>query len=241
MPEAILVTGFLGAGKSALVARLRAALPEREVLEGDGSAVVDADAARGPIVAVADAANLGDCLGDPLVGPLVSAQIRTAGLVVLTRTDLVPAAPARAALAGLGEMQVVEVGPGDLPPGLARRIASLPPAPPGPPGPTATPPVPMAEWRYTGRAEVPETALEALLADRPEGLYRLSGTVRCGRHGVEVEVVGRLRQTRPVPTPAETSLAAVGIRARFRPNRMALRFSDAVAARGWLTGLFGHR
>ncbi len=235
MPGIIKVTGFLGAGKSALAERLRAALPGCEIVEaGGGDAPV---AAPGPVVAVADAANLSGCLGDALIGPLVGAQLRAAGLVVLSRTDLVPATAALDALAGVTGAPVVEAPPGDLPAGLAARIAALPVEPDGEP----TAPVAFAEWRYAGPATIREDALEALLQKRPPGLYRLSGQVRTGKGGIEVEAVGRLRQTRPIPEPAETVLVAIGPRARFRPDRMALAFSDAVASASWLSGLFGHR
>ena len=236
----ITVAGFLGAGKSALAARLREALPGRAVVEAGGGDLPSAGAA-GPVVAVADAANLPGCLGDTLVGPLVAAQLRAAGLVVLSRTDLVPAGPALDALAGVTDAPVVEAPPGDLPAGLAERIGALGGAQnPGPAGPPAAP-VRFAEWRYAGPATIRAPALEALLERRPPGLYRLSGLVRGGNGGFEVETVGRLRQTRPIPQPAETVLLAVGPRGRFRPDRMALAFSDAVATAGWLSGLFGHR
>lgn len=235
MTEPILVTGFLGAGKSALAARLRAALPERQILEADGRAVPDS-LGLGSVVAVADAANLPACLADALVGPLVAAQIRAAGMVLVCRTDLVPAAPALDALAGLTGAPAVETAPGPLPPGLAERIAALRPRPPN-----LAVVVDFAEWQYAGPAKLTEKSVERLLANRPEGLYRLSGVVRCGRLGVEVEVAGRLRQTRPVPLPGESSLRAVGPAKRFRPDQMALRFSEAAADRGWLAGLFGHR
>lgn len=230
-----MVTGFLGAGKSALARRLRAALPGLPVIEAAAGAGALPLAAT---VAVADAANLGACLADPLIGPAVAAPIRTAGLVALSRTDLVPAAPALCALRSLTDAPIVEVPYGDLPDGLATRIAALPPSPSA----TAIPEdLALAEWRYAGPAEIPESALDALLADRPEGAYRIAGKVRCGRHGVSIEVVGRLRQTLAIPLPAETVLAVSGPRARFRPDRMAVAFSEAVAARGWLGGLFGYR
>lgn len=230
---AIVVTGFLGAGKSALADRVRACLDE-PVEEVDGRAVPPGGC---PAVAVADAANLAACLDDTVIGPLVEAQIGAAGLVVLTRTDIVDAAPAMAALARITDAPVVEVPPGPLPEGLAARLGDLPPGPPA----RSAAPVAFAEWRYAGPAGLGEKALEALLAGRPGGLYRLSGRVRSGRAGIEVEVAGRLRQTRAVPAPAETALVAIGPKARFRPDEMALRFSEAVAAGGWLAGLFGHR
>ena len=157
--------------------------------------------------------------------------------MALSRTDVVPAAPALAALAGVTRAPVVETPPGALPAGLAARIAALPVAPAGP----ATPSVAFAEWRYAGPATIREAALDGLLGKRPPGLYRLTGQVRTGKGGIEVESVGRLRQTRAIPQPDETWIVALGPRARFRPDRMALAFSDAVAAGGWLSGLFGHR
>lgn len=241
MPGTITVAGFLGAGKSALAARLREALPGRAIVEAGGGDLPAAEGATGAVVAVADAANLPGCLGDALVGPLVAAQLRAAGLVVLSRTDLVPAGPALDALAGVTDAPVVEAPPGDLPAGLVERIGALGGAQnPCPAGPPAAP-VRFAEWRYAGPATIREPALEALLEARPPGLYRLSGRVRSGKIGFEVEAVGRLRQTRPILQPAETLLVAIGPHARFRPDRMALAFSDAVASAGWLSGLFGHR
>lgn len=236
MPRTITVTGFFGAGKSALAGRLRAVLPDHEIVETGGGDVPWEPS--GPVIAVADAANLSVCLGDTLLGPLVSAQIASAGLVALCRTDLVPGGPALAALSTVTDAPVVETPPGALPDGLGERLAALEAAPALSAAPAR---VAFAEWRYAGPATIREPALEALLEKRPPGLYRLWGRVRTGKGGVEVQTVGRLRQTLPIDEPEETMLVAIGPRARLRPDRMGHAFSEAVAAGGWLSGLFGHR
>ena len=80
------VTGYLGAGKSAIAARLRELRPQDDIRETDGLAH---PAEAGPfddLVTAVDAKHAVFHLDD---SPVCRAQIEAAGAIVLTKTDLV--------------------------------------------------------------------------------------------------------------------------------------------------------
>lgn len=84
------VTGYLGAGKSTVLERLRALRPSDELVETDGLAH-PAESARGvarldDLICAVDAKHAVFHLDDSAV---CRAQIATAGAIVLTKTDLV--------------------------------------------------------------------------------------------------------------------------------------------------------
>ena len=64
------------------------------------------------IVTLADAANLAALLRDPEIGVQVRGQLAVADLVVLTKTDLVPAEPARELVAGITGASITEAAHG---------------------------------------------------------------------------------------------------------------------------------
>ena len=203
------------------------------------AAVAEPEMVLTGIVTLADAVNLVRTLSDPLIGAQVAAQVRAATLVVLTRSDLVDGTPAVAALTGLTDALVLDAPFGAVSPALIldapEQLAHEGPAD------TADHAKDYASWSYAGPATLTMDALDAMLAARPKGVYRLKGCVRVGNAGVEMHVVGRSRQTREVPVPTETRLVAIGLRALFRDAEMAEVFSDAVAASAYQLGSFGYR
>ncbi len=239
----ILITGYPGAGKSRLIDWLgdpgdRAVA----IVEAHGLSDLsdEADAARTAhrpvraIIALADAVNLQATLQSDHSGPFTRAQIAGANLIVLSRTDVIDAAAARAALSAITQAPVIDrpdltwdsIDNLDRSPGTeALDIAS----------PAAT------EWSYAGPAQLRARDIDEILEQRPAGLYRVSGMIRTESGAVEVEIAGRVRQTRPVEDPGETCLSGLS------PGRIADRrsidlwFTEAVASSAHLMGGFSYR
>lgn len=229
MVERLIVTGFLGAGKSALVGHL-AGLTPWEPIEG-GALTVPVGETR--IIAAVDAANLALQLGDTLTGDLVQAQIRSAGTLVITRSDLVDPAPAAAALAQITDAPQIVAPRGKVDPGAlvteARAVGAAPDLSDN-----------FSTWAYRGGAALRLDAAEAMVAVRPAGIYRMSGEILLTDGGLSVEITGRQRETRRIAPPAETRLRAVGAVARFDIRSMDIAFAEAAAA-SQRTGIFGYR
>ncbi len=245
----VIVSGFLGAGKSRIVATLARA---SETLAGpDRARIIEADALCDPVtgahglspgaevvvVTAADAVNLEACLDDATCAPLITTQLRAADCVALTRTDAVDSSGARAALATLVDAPVIDAA--EAPITLEAVLAGRRPRA------AAGDPVDMrnafCSWNYRGPAILEPTPAAELLRDRPAGVYRLSGLARTGSAGIDLQVFGRGRQTQTVAQPDETWITAIGPRAVFRPRAMDWAFSQAVAASAYLTGMISCR
>lgn len=230
----ILVTGFLGAGKSRVCAGLRAC--GIAAIEADGLTTGAAEVARHAlrgVVAVADGANLERQIADPVIAPLVRAQLAGADLVAVSRTDAVGDGPMDLAR-GLTDAPVVaapfgQIDAASLPRQQAGSIASMD----------------LREgwvtWSYRGGATLSVAHAEALLEERPNGVYRIAGVVRTGTGGLEVEVIGRARQTTPAAAPEETVLRALGPSGVFRQAAMDALFSEKVADSMTASGLYSYR
>lgn len=225
----IWITGFLGAGKSTLAHALReqgVQTHETSGLETPPDGVY--------CIAVADAANLPQCLGDPLFAPLLREQIGMAGLIAVSRGDVIDPAPTIEAVRQITSKTIVEAPGGALDPGLLAGIElssgtqmDLTPR--------------FAHWSYEGPSTLRLETAERLLEKRPDGLYRLSGTIRVEKGTLEVEIAGQVRQTRKLRAEGPTCLSGYGPRDRFRPAEMALSFAEAVSDSAARRGLFGYR
>lgn len=167
------------------------------------------------IVAMADAANISERLEDRLIGAQVAAQLRAADLVLVTKTDLAPLAPAAAAIARLTAAPVLAAPRGAVPVDLllerpdaaapeTRRAAEH----------HADHGHAYSSWSTTGGA-VERDALKALFAAPPPGLYRFKGRLRLtDGGGVEAQLVGRTWELIPAETD-ETRAVAIGLAAAF--------------------------
>ncbi|MEM6621606.1 MAG: hypothetical protein AAF674_05210 [Pseudomonadota bacterium] len=227
--SAVQVTGYLGAGKSTLAAHLSA-----EGLVTNEVPALMAPAAGTPVIAVVDAANLITCLADPLVAPLIRAQVTGAGLVVVSRGDIIDAGPAVSVAKELTTCPVLKAPMGQVEPAHADSLSI---------STTATPmdlTDQFARWDYEGPAKLRPEALEQLMAERPAGTYRMWGTALTTKGTVAVEIAGQVRQTASTDD-AETRLSAVGPRNVFRPENMALAFAEAASKSAFMAGMFGHR
>lgn len=233
----VLVTGFLGAGKSTIAKHLSSA--------GDASPVEVSGLLTGgsfdrsnwvprSVICAVDAANLQAQLDDPQLQGLVRAQIAEADLLVLTRTDLVEAAPALNLLKALTDTDIIAEPFGKVPsdalPLVRTREWSA---------------VDLTDqftsWSYDGPAKITPENAEAFLADRPAGVYRLCGVASSGTKGLELELAGRVRQTKPLKKAASTHLTALGLKRRFHVHDIDAVFSEKVAASVSRASLFGYR
>lgn len=235
-PPQILITGFLGAGKSALAAHLRTHTgATASVIEVNG--LCTPDPSPGPvqaIVAVADAANLPTTLADALVGHLISAQIRMADVVVVTRSDATDPQPTVDAVKKLTDSPVLivphgKIDPADLPPHQAKPRPNI----------ELTPQ--FQHWEHSGRVTFKAEQAETLLERRPKGIYRIWGQVRTDVGGLDLQLAGRVRQITKVDRPDDTHLQALGPKTAFKRFQMDGLFSEYAAASAHLSGLFSHR
>ena len=228
----IIVSGFLGAGKTRLI----------EALSGQGLTLVEADGLAGPgtvgpVVTVADGVNLPACLADADLSPLIRHQIEAANLVVISRGDVADISQARTALSELTAAPILETAAID---DLHEAISNLAREPVRT---TCTPSIDrdFATWTYQGPAVLTAEALEQFLAARPKGAYRIEGKARGAAGGIDVQVFGRGRQTARIDQPAETRLTARGLKSRLRPLDMDLAFSEAVVASSYRRGVIACR
>lgn len=217
------VTGFLGAGKTRVVAALQdAGIAAQEL---DGRVAPDGLV---PALAVVDAVNLTTQLDTPEIAPLVRAQIRAAGQIVISRGDIVDPAPARAAVQSITSAPI-----GDAP--------ALPDADAAPIFDTMDMTGQFAVWTYDGPAQLLADRLDDMLARRPAGIYRMAGTVLTDKGPVEIQIAGRVRQTTRAPEATATRLRALGLKTEFRKTAMDLLFGEEVTAASYAAGRFGHR
>lgn len=230
----ILITGFLGAGKTRLAKTLTDGdtwdpIELAGTIDPLESAEYRTDA---PLICVADAANLRTVLKTPALGPLVEHQLRCADLVLLSRTDIVDDGPALDLVVAITDAPVVR---------NADQIVevSTPARKDFQPMNVASPS--FTFWQYRGPLVLQPEQAERLSEARPKACYRLSGIVQTGTGGLEIEIAGRFRQTRPVADPGETLLSGIGLSAQFRQMDMDVLLSELAsdaAARRWI---FNHR
>ena len=230
----IVVSGFLGAGKSHLVTRLQSL--GASCVEKDGVDPMTSRDLAVPVVTVVDGANFSACLQDPDIAPLIQAQVAAASVVLISRADVADVSSARAALSEFVNVPVIVGEDADL----GSVLADLSPKPLSMAKGDA-PTVACSTWTYEGSAVLTQDALDAFLAARPKGAYRIEGRVRGASKGIEVQVFGRGRQTSGTEQPADTSLKARGLASRFRPSDMDLAFSEAVIASSYRRGVIACR
>lgn len=215
------VTGYLGAGKSRVIAALADAGIAAQELDGrmapDGLI---------PALAVVDAVNFQAHLDHPVVGPLVRAQIRAATQIVISRGDVVDPAPARTAVQALTKAPIGDASPdAEVAPVFEAMDLSGQ----------------FAEWTYDGPATLRADRLDAMLERRPKGIYRLAGVALTDKGPVEIQIAGRVRQTTKIEEADVTILRAIGLKSDFRKTEMDLLFGEEVSAGLGASGRFSYR
>ena len=238
----IVITGFLGTGKSALAEHLRNELAGPEapsVMEVPGLRTCHPELSQCPpwggiVLATVDAANLETMIADEVTGGLVAAQIASADAIVLTRSDIVEPDTAWAILAGLSDAPVLVAPFGRIDPG------ALPEAQ-GRAAPQVDLTAEFTEWSYRGPAMLSAEQAEVFLEKRSRGVYRIRGHALTAQGGLDLQLSGRVRQIAPIDAPDETCLTALGPKVRFRRSDMDVLFSECAAASAQRAGIFSWR
>lgn len=240
----IIVSGFLGAGKTRLIETISASnqvsqqpdavnqISEAIFIEASGLQHPDFEASKFDdgddvrIVTVVDAANLIACLADEEMSDLIEQQILAADCVVLARADVVNPAEARAKVAAITQVPIIDYG---ITPTMLVAILGAGKAPISDVS-SACPDLSgsYATWSYSGPGILTAEAIDNFLVERPRGAFRIFGTVKCPSQGVAVDVIGRVRQTLNVEVPNETTITAIGPSSTFSVRAMNLAFTEAI-------------
>ncbi|QKH39186.1 GTP-binding protein [Achromobacter pestifer] len=204
------------------------------------------------VVVLADAANVRALAADPLLADTLERQLKAADLLVLNKTDLVPAAalpPLRQWLrAASGGAAMVETREGrvdlrhllDESEGAARRLtqecASGACGHPGHVHAVAPeePDHPFQSWLWRAPALLDADRLASRLREAPRQLLRAKGWVRTDRHGlVLVQLAGRRvrydTQARPPADLDAPSLVLIGMRGAIDPASVDAWLAPAAA------------
>jgi len=239
----VLITGYPGAGKSRLIEQLSTSgLPDRAIVEADGLAATEMAMAEaetntrvpvGPVIAVADAVNLDAVVETSHSGAFARSQIAAADLVAIARADVIDAAPAMDLVRTITDRPVIdarEIGWQTLSELTARTPRQGDTAPPQ-----------ATAWSYEGSAQLRARNIDAILEQRPGGLYRVSGQIRTETGGIAVEIVGRARATRPIADPGTTRLRVLSPGQVADRRAIDLWFTEAVSASTHMIGGFSWR
>lgn len=185
--------------------------PDHLIVEASGiadpaaianAAIAEPDLAYGGIVTLVDALNAVDLLSDDLIAPQVAQQIKTADLLLVSKTERVPDTLARM----IGPYSKCPVMPIPNTP-LADLLFDVIPLQTG----TSSAKHPhYTAWSHISEDVVDRRTMGVLLANRPEGLYRLKGFVLTNDGAYELHVVGNYVDARR--TQAErTQLVGLGL------------------------------
>lgn len=155
----------------------------------------------GGIVSLVDADNARDLLHDANVGDLVRQQIKSADLVLVTKTATL-ADPLRSELSGIGArgLRLLDDTP------LADLLFDVVPVPKG--RAVAAHPA-FTTWQFQSTDPVDRRALGDKLAARPKGLYRMKGFVLTSGGAYALHVVGQHVEAKRCDAQ-ETQLVALG-------------------------------
>ena len=218
----------IGAGLHDALSALRGAAtpPDHIVVEASGVADPAAAAAWGTsagfvpggVVVLAAIGTIGSLVRDPYVGVEAVRQLAGADLIVLTKGDISDDRTASAAEALVRrkapEALIARADHGmiDVDLILGQRPTTTPAAD------SSTPEHRYATWSWSGGV-LPSERLDRLVVDLPDGVVRLKGIVDLGTESLEVQVVGRDVQIRPL-THAQrgTRLVAIAHADGFDPT-----------------------
>lgn len=210
--------------------------PDHLVIEASGiadpakiamAARAEPDMAYGGIAVVVDGENWPKLADDPLIGAQMRGQVQVADVLLVSKTGgaLAPnlamrlAALSRVPLLDLADLpQVAPVLLGGMAPdgvqGRAQGVAADHPA--------------YVGWAHEGAERLERPALEALLAARPAGIYRLKGHVLIPGGALEVHVVGPTIDIKPAQSDS-TRMVAIGLASQIDRDTIAAWWASAAA------------
>ena len=159
------------------------------------------------IITLIDGLNIDALLDDPQIGAQVTAQLRSADLLVLSKVERLSAALG-ARLKDLNPASVIPARQCDIiPPVLLKTDLQIDHKQ----SMTAHPD--YTRWAYSGPCKIPHHELADILKSRPAGLFRVKGFVMGpGGEGRCVQVVGQHVSLSPVSHPAQTRLVGIGLK-----------------------------
>jgi len=171
------------------------------------------------IVTMVDALNAPALLADRQIAPQIEQQIRVADLLLVTK-DAAPDPALTDRLRCIGGRSPLPLPPaGPLAPLLFGLL-------PKPQWSAIVPHPAYVRWMHDSDRVIPRTRLDALLAARPEGLYRLKGFVLSDAGPLEVQAVGRHAEIRPGCTE-RTTLVGLGPAGRITPEEIEAWWTGA--------------
>ncbi len=185
----------------------RSPRPDHLIVEASGiadpttianAAIVEPDLAYGGIVTMVDGQNLDAQLKTAGMAEQVRHQIGTADLVLVTRADTLPDALSDMPARNPQLLTDTSLSP------MLFDIAPLPK------GRTPAPHPAYTRWQHQSDQPISRAALGEKLENRPDGLYRLKGTILTDDGGYEVHVVGGYVSARRTQT-AQTQIVALGL------------------------------
>lgn len=194
----------------------RAPRPDHLLIEASGiadpasianAAKAEPELSYAGIVTLVDALNAPALLDDARIAPQIEQQIRVADLLLVTKeTEPAPALTDRLTrISAPAQMALPAEGP------LAPLLFGLLPKPQWS---AAVPHPAYVRWQHDSDRVIPRARLDALLAARPEGLYRLKGFVLSDEGPLAVQVVGRHAEIRPAQAE-RTTLVGLGLAGRI--------------------------
>lgn len=172
-------------------------------------AQVDPELTLAGVVVLADATSVAMRLADPLLADTLRRQLRAAELLVLTKTDLAPAAPVEALLRPLApRAAITQAVLGDLP--IAVVLGEHAVGPRTPP-PQARHAAVFASITLRPTRPLDPAALRSTLEALPEGVLRAKGMLPlAGAGDALVQRVGRRLEITPHAGDAPHALVLIG-------------------------------
>lgn len=177
----------------------------------------NSDLAYAGIVTLVDALNVETLLADPDLEKPVRQQIASADLVILSKCER-PDPVQLQRLADLGSRPPVTLDDHDIAPLLLDLV-------PKPNRQRAAAHPSYVTWQHDSDQVCDRRALGDKLAQRPEGLYRLKGTVLTTGGAYELHVVGRHVEARRTEA-SRTVLVGLGLKDRISRQDIADWWGD---------------
>lgn len=193
--------------------------PDHLIVEASGiadpqkianAAVAEPEMRFGGIVTVVDAGSYQSLSSDTLIGPQIRDQVACADLVLVSKTEEIPAAVALG-LAADSRSAPVLLSDADH----VAELLLLQPDPGSKPQRRTRPHPDYMHWHHSADIVLSREELARIVETRPPGLFRIKGFVR-GRpgRGWLIQVVGQDVSITTADVPGDTHLVGIGLSAQ---------------------------